>query len=334
MDLLRLNNTISSERLAVQNLLHIVSYVSGALAIFANILVIAVVAAEHHVSKYALIIQLAIADVLMAFPQLISFIFMMASSSSIHIPLSKAVLLCKIALTWWGFAYILSVFTLTLISIERYRMLLLSAPSYSVGRRLTIAICAIWAIDILLIIPLIPMINIDPVYGYKCNLRFQYGRLSASIYFTILATMCYILPGFTIVFCYSKCIAILNKIMHLTILQSHSLTVRQAEIQKVTKMLITITIYFIIMSTPWIINLIVNVYPGYDLVQPLYTSPSIIATVMSILSTSLFSTAPLGNAIIYATMSPLFRRVFLRWCSRNNLRVGTERRVVKVGNFN
>ena len=166
-------------------------------------------------------------------------------------PLYTIDIACKLKNLFWLTCYTISVFILTLLSIERYRAIIYPTKSRLRGRKLYVIILLTWLSSIITSFPIIFITTVDLVFELDCSLKIEKPSIFYFIYVVFLQIVDYILPLCIMLYCYSHTIIKLGKISINVITNKTALFARQRRKKRCIKMLIWLTACFIITALPW-----------------------------------------------------------------------------------
>ncbi|RDD39882.1 Neuropeptide FF receptor 2 [Trichoplax sp. H2] len=221
---------------------------------------------------------------------------------------------CKLGIFVWIICYSTSVGTLTVMSIERYRTIIHPTLPKLFGKKLRLVLLLVWVVSILLASPSISLAGADRYNKYDCILDNQGPKYLIRAYATILNLMDYVIPLSIMLYCYTKIVIKLRKTALVTSRLKKSLTDGDRHVQRVIKMLVFVTVSFIITALPWTLGISLIAYSPFNNTETLITHDetlSIVSQVAQVLSLS----SPLYDPIMYIIANQNFRRDLCQWHS-------------------
>ena len=254
------------------------------------------------ISDY-LVIHLTIVDLLTTLPTLI-YCCIIFKYNGTGWPMSVMIILCKATVFSLTLFYSITVGTLTLMSIERYRAIIHPMKSRMSGKALIGILILLW-----LIMSIVPLINISNTQinvhnQYLCVLHNQHQHYVVVLNFSYCVVIGYLIPASIMLFCYNK---IIKKLKQGSLIARRSLIASQSNHQKklAIKILISVSILFILSGIPLVIGLIVHIYMDSKLTALTHADHSIIDS-FTLLFWILLQFAPLYNPIIYLAKKKRF----------------------------
>ena len=291
----------------------------GFIGLFTNILVIKVVYSNSKLQNTPsyLIIHLAIADILSSCQPIVVGISLMALANR-NWPHHIILALCRVAFYWWLLGYSLSVGMLTLISIERYRAIIQPMKLRLAGKQLNTILMFIWLTCLCISLPITVAADVDPVYYFDCRVEVNLFPTFIDTYFTAITAIVYFIPLIIISFCYTCVVRKLRKDDKQVHQLKRTLTANQILKKKIMRMLILVTLNFMVSSLPWIISLIMIAYYGIS-PNDFYYSQDKFLTVIAISIKALFSSLPITNSLIYFMTNPTIQQKVLLWLTKHKV---------------
>lgn len=166
-------------------------------------------------------------------------------------PFSAMDITCKLKFLFWLMCYAISVGTLTLLSIERHRAIIYPTKPRLRGRKLNFILLIIWLSSAITSFPIFFISTIDIAFKFNCSLRIAKSSILHFIYLIFLQIVDYIIPLFTMLYCYSQLIFKLKTTSRNVITNKKALSGRERRKRRIIKMLICLTVCFIVTATPW-----------------------------------------------------------------------------------
>lgn len=291
----------------------------GTIGLFTNILVIKIVYSNSKLQNTPsyLIIHLAIADILSSCQPIVVGISLMVLAKQ-DWPHHIIVILCRMAFYWWLLGYSLSVGMLTLISIERYRAIIQPMKPRLSGKQLNYILVCIWITCICISLPITFASDVDPIYYFDCRVDVDSFPTFIDAYFTAITVVVYFIPLIIISFCYTCVVKKLRKDDKRVHQLKRTLTANQILKKKIMRMLILVTVNFMVSSLPWIISLIMTAYFGIS-PNEFYYSQDKFFTVVAIAIKTLFSSLPIANSLIYFMTNPTIQQRVLLWLNKHKV---------------
>lgn len=202
----------------------------------------------------------------------------------------------------------LRAYTLTWMSIERYRTIIYSTkPGLQVRNMVAILICT----SILLsIVPAlgIPNTVADYQIRYTCHydVHQRYLIVIASLYFLVV---CYIIPAIIMFYCYSGIIKKFRQVSWVTLRRRVNRESSKCPKMRVIKILIFISLLFIITGLPLIIGFFLTIYRESNLVNLTATDYDNF-NVSNYFIGFLLHISPIYNPVIYFTKKKINCSIF------------------------
>ncbi|RDD37978.1 Neuropeptide FF receptor 2 [Trichoplax sp. H2] len=262
------------------------------------ILVIIAIRSNHKkTAADGLVAHLSICDLLTTIPTL-SYCSVIFVFRGFGWPTQLMNILCKATIFCLTFFYSLTVSTLTLMSIERYRAIIYPMKPRVSRKSLCILLVFMW-----LLVAIVPALGIkntavDPHNGYLCVLQGAHQHYIVVLNFSYCVIIGYIIPACIMLYCYSK---IIKKLKQTSLTNRESLRIEsQREFQKkrAIKILMAVSVVFILTGIPLVIGLIIHIYMDSKLSQLTHSDHDLINS-LTLLFWILLQFAPLYNPIIY-----------------------------------
>ncbi|RDD37020.1 Neuropeptide FF receptor 2 [Trichoplax sp. H2] len=264
-----------------------------------NTILIILMSYSKHTKTAAdgLVIHLAICDLLTTIPTLIYCPIILAFNGigwPIHI-LSR---LCKGVIFCLTTFYSVNVGTLTLMSIERYRAIIHPMKPRISGPKMAVLVIFLWLSVI--IVPAIGISNTeaDLRTRYLCVLHGAHQHFVVILNFSYYVVVGYIIPACIMSYCYKM---IIKKLKQTSLANKNNLRIEsKREFQKnlAVKILIAVSIVFILTGIPLVIGLIIHIYMDTKLSHLTHNDRNIINS-CTILFWILLQFAPLYNPMIH-----------------------------------
>ena len=205
--------------------------------------------------------------------------------------------ICKVFMYMLLVSISLRAYTLAWMSIERYRTVVHSTKSdLSAGQMVAILIY-MWVV-----LSIVPAIGIPDIVAiqhtpYICHyqVRERYFNILASVYFLII---CYIIPAIIMLYCYTGIIKKCKQISWTTVRPIANRNHNQRLKMRAIKILICISVLFLITGLPLFIGLLLTVYKESNLVN-LTTSDHQYLNISSYFVGFLLHISPIYNPAIY-----------------------------------
>ena len=266
---------------------------------FINLTVILMILIQDKVKTVSdgLILHLTFCDLIAA---TITAIYALAvlANNVIGLPYKFSDGICKSLSFILPMFYVLTVATLTLISVERYRAIIHPMKPRISGKKVLIILLPVWLVTIAIAIGYMSETSADALNASYCILKDNKRRIMIFISLIYLILFGYIIPLIIMLYCYTKIIAKLKFIFSIT--ASHVIQESYSQIQKkrVIKTSIAVSIIFMFTGIPFVIAIVINIYTASRTTN--LTNLEInIGGVFSSIGIVLLLLAPMYNPVIY-----------------------------------
>lgn len=258
-----LSNITQLARLPVDEvIIYIVVLCTGVIGFIINLVAIMMITIQDKVKTASdgLVFHLMFCDLIAAVVLAASRIVVLYDNS-IGLPYQVMDEMCKAQAFAAPMSYVLTVATLSLMSVERYRAVIYPLKPRMNGKKVVVILLPIWLLSTVVAIISVSETKADPLHTsyciYNSNETHSYIIIIGVIY---LALVGYIIPLIVMLYCYTKIITKLKLLA--TITESHR--AKESNTQTRRKRIITtlIAVSAIFMSTgiPTVIGLAVNIY--------------------------------------------------------------------------